>query len=237
MDRKRTYIPNLNSDSEYGFVEHAGTMKNDKTPTVLRRERERQRAKEAIIEAALKLFARQGIEKTGMKQIADEADMSVGKLYACFSGKDEIIRDLLSESVKSLQRRGDEACRGIDEPLEQMRCRLLAAVEHFKAHIDFLMIYHNESPMRCEGMVREHIDSSIEIVAMLLAKAIDDGDIPREDPHALAAILVGAVHELMHTFAERGGKDALDAIPAIVDRIIIRPLETRRETDSGMEGR
>jgi TetR/AcrR family transcriptional regulator len=212
-------------------------MKDNKPRTVQRRERERLRAKEAIVESALKLFARQGIEKTGMKQIADEADMSVGKLYACYSGKDDIVREVLSDSVKMLQRRGDEACRGIDEPLEQIRCRLLAAVEHFKAHVDFLMIYHNESPMQCEGVVREHIDSSIEIVAKLLAKAIDAGDIPREDPHALAAILVGSVHELMHAFAERGGKDALEAIPAIVDRIIIKPLETRRAPDSGREGR
>jgi hypothetical protein len=41
----------------------------------------------------------------------------------------------------------------------------------------------------------------------------------------------------LHAFAERGDKDALDGIPAIVDRIIIKPLETRLEKDSGMEGR
>ena len=172
-----------------------------------------------------------------MKQIAAEADMSVGKLYACFRGKGEIIRELLGDSMKSLQREGDEACRGTDAPLEQLRCRLVAAVDHFKANIDFLMIYHNESPMSCEGMIREHIDESIETIAKLLAQAIRDGDIPPEDPYALAAIIVGSVHELMHAFAERGGKDALDGIPAIVGRIIINPLEARREKDSGMEGR
>ncbi len=207
-------------------------MQYNKPQGVDRKERERSRCRGEIIAAALKLFAQQGIEKTGMKQIADEADMSVGKLYACFRGKEEIIRELLSDSMKSLQRGGDEACRETDAPLEQIRCRLVAAVDHFKAHIDFLMIYHNESPMSCEGMIREHIDESIETVAKLLARAIDDGDIPREDPRALAAILVGSVHELMHAFAERGSKDALDDIPAIVDRIIIKPLETRREKNS-----
>jgi AcrR family transcriptional regulator len=212
-------------------------MQYNKSQGVERRERERLRCKGEIIAAASKLFAQQGIEKTGMKQIADEADMSVGKLYACFRGKDEIIHELLHDSMNTLQRSGDEACRGTDDPLEQIRCRLVAAVDHFKAHIDFLMIYHNESPMSCEGMIREHIDGSIETVAKLLAQAIDDGDIPPEDPYALAAILVGSVHELLHAFAERGGKGALDDIPAIVDRIIIKPLETRREKDSGMEGR
>jgi TetR/AcrR family transcriptional regulator len=212
-------------------------MQYNKSQGVERRERERLRCKEEIIAAASKLFAQQGIEKTSMKQIADGADMSVGKLYACFRGKDEIIRELLSDSMKLIQRGGDEACREADAPLEQIRCRLVAAVDHFKAHLDFLMIFHNESPMSCEGMIREHIDESIETIAELLSQAIDDGDIPPEDPHAVAAMLVGSVHELMHIFAERGGKDALDGIPAIIDRIIIKPLETRREKDSGMEGR
>ncbi len=207
-------------------------MQYNKSQGIERKERERSRCKGEIIAAALKLFAQQGIEKTGMKQIADEADMSVGKLYACFRGKDEIIRELLSDSMKSLEREGDEACKGTDAPLEQIRCRIVAAVDHFKAHIDFLMIYHNESPMSCEGMIREHIDESIETVAKLLARATDDGDIPREDPQALAAVIVGSAHELMHVFAERGGKGALDDIPAIVDRIIIKPLETRREKNS-----
>jgi AcrR family transcriptional regulator len=212
-------------------------MEQTRDQGITRRERERLRCKGEIIAAASKLFAQQGIEKTSMKQIAGEADMSVGKLYACFRGKEEIIRELLGDAMRSLQRRADEACRETDAPLDQIRCSLAAAIEHFKAHLDFLMIYHNESPMSCEGMIREHIDRNIESVAKLLAQAIDDGDIPPEDPQALAAVLVGSVHELMHSFAERGGKDALDRIPAIIDRIIIKPLETRREKDSGMEGR
>jgi AcrR family transcriptional regulator len=212
-------------------------MQQKKSQGVERRERERLRCKGEIIAAASKLFAQQGIEQTSMKQIADGADMSVGKLYACFRGKDEIIRELLHDSMDSLQRKGDEACRGAADPLEQLRRRLVAAIDHFKAHLDFLMIYHNESQMSCEGLIREHIDENIETIAELLAQAIDDGDIPQEDPHALAAILVGSVHELMHVFAERGGKNALDDIPTIIDRIIIKPLETRREKDSGMEGR
>ena len=212
-------------------------MDNEQSQGITRREREKLRCKAEIIAAALKLFAQQGIEKTSMKQIADGADMSVGKLYACFRGKDEIIHELLSDSMKTLKRMGDEACRGTDAPLEQIRCRLVAAVDHFKAHLDFLVIYHNESPMSCEGMIREHIDENIEDAAKLLAQAIDDGDIPPEDPYALAAMLIGSAHELLHAFAERGGRNALDGIPAIIDRIIIKPLEARREKDSGMEGR
>jgi AcrR family transcriptional regulator len=202
-----------------------------------RRERERARCTEEIIGAASKLFAQFGIDKTSMKQIAGEADMSVGKLYTYFGGKEEIVRRLLDNAFKELERRGDEACRVTDAPLEQLRCRLKSAIEHFQEHIDFLMIYHNENPMSCKGMIREEIEKNLETVARLLVRAIDDGEIAPEEPRALAAMLIGSVHELLHMYAEGGNKEAFEEVPAIIDRIILRPLETRQAGDCGMEGR
>ncbi len=204
---------------------------------ITRRERERLRRKSEIIAAASKLFAQQGISKTSMKQIADEADVSVGKLYASFRGKDEIVREVLGESMRAMRLAEDEAGAGIEKPIEQLRVRLAAVVAHLKSHLDFLRILHNESPMSCEGMIREHLEEHVRATSKLLAKAMDDGDIPPEDPEDLGAIIVGSVHELLHSLAERGDEDALDRIPALIDRIIIKPLVTKQERDSGMEGR
>ena len=202
-----------------------------------RRERERMRCSEEIIAAASRLFAQFGIDKTSMKQIAGEADMSVGKLYTYFRGKEEIVRQLLENAFKEIERRGDEACRAGDAPLEQLRCRFNAAIAHFQEHIDFLMIYHNENPLSCEGMIREEIERNMETAARLLARAIEDGEIPPEDPRVLAAMIIGSVHELLHMYAQGGNKEAFEEVPAIIDRIIIQPLETRQARDSGMEGR
>lgn len=213
------------------------SMEYEKIQGVTRRDRGRLRCKAEIIAAASKLFAQQGISKTSMKQIADEADVSVGKLYACFRGKDEIVHEVLGESMREMRLAEDEASAGIEKPIEQLRVRLAAAVAHLKSHLDFLRILHNESPLSCEGMIREHLEEHVRAASKLLARAMEDGDIPPEDPEELGAMVVGSVHELMHSLAERGDKDALDRIPAIIDRIIIKPLETRREKDSGMEGR
>jgi TetR/AcrR family transcriptional regulator len=208
---------------------------SSKVPT--RRERERLRQRGDIISAALKLFARQGIEKTSMKQIAEEADVSVGKLYAHFRGKDDIVRDLLDEAFEDLKRKKEAACRPGDTALEQLRCKVRAGVAHFKEHVDFLIIYHNENPMSCSGKARSAIEENVEDVAKLLAQAMDDGDIPPEDPYTLAAVYIGALHEIMHLFAERRARESFDEIPRIIDRLIIEPLEMKREKDTGMEGR
>ena len=202
-----------------------------------RRERGIMRCKGEILAAASALFARQGIEKTSMKQIAEAADMSVGRLYSHFKGKEEIIRELLESSISDLERSADEACRLTDAPLEQLRCRLKAAIEHFKEHMDFFMIYHNENPLSCEGIIRKEIERNTDIAAKLLARAVESGDIPPEDPYTLAAILIGSAHGLLHLFAERGNEEAFDEIPGIIERILMRPLEMRRKKDLGMEGR
>ncbi|WP_146364025.1 TetR/AcrR family transcriptional regulator [Arthrobacter yangruifuii] len=52
-----------------------------------------------LIDTALRLFASQGYEKTTMRAIASEADVSVGNAYYYFRSKD----DLLHELYRSLQ--------------------------------------------------------------------------------------------------------------------------------------
>ena len=59
------------------------------------REREKERAREAILHAAADTFAQSGYENAGMKEIASRAGISVGMLYNYFKGKDEIYRELI----------------------------------------------------------------------------------------------------------------------------------------------
>lgn len=55
-----------------------------------RREREKERRREEIIDAAEKLFFDKGIEHTTMDQIAEEAELAKGTLYLYFSNKEDL---------------------------------------------------------------------------------------------------------------------------------------------------
>ena len=201
-----------------------------------RREREKRQCKKEILAAASELFAQLGYDKTGMKQIAEKVGVSVGALYSHFPGKEDILRELLMESIQELQRKGDAACRPDDPPMAQLRSRMAASLGHFREHMDFMMIFHNESPHSLEGMVRAELARNIELAAGLLDRAMARGDIPRSDPKALAAVLVGAFHELMRMFADRGVRNRFDEITGIIDELILKPLEMKKRVQSGMEG-
>lgn len=48
------------------------------------------RTRAALVEAGYRLFVRQGYNATSMRQIADEADLSLGAAYNHFAGKEEL---------------------------------------------------------------------------------------------------------------------------------------------------
>lgn len=231
-----THNPRIDDSNRFEFPRE-GSSDNDASHTQRpsRRERERLRHRAEILEAAEELFARFGYEKTGVKQIAERAELSVGQIYNHFEGKEEIFRELLEAHLRELHERGDNACSPEDPPLHRLRCRIEASIEHFKKNRDFMRIYHNENPLVLHGLVWEAIKKNREIVAGLFAEAMERGDIPREDPHVLAAVLIGAAHRLLDVFTESEDRDAFDAVPEVLDRIILEPLETRRRHAPRME--
>ena len=72
------------------------------------RQEERSRlSKEQILEAALRLFSRQGYGGTSIRDIADVAGCSTGNVYHQFPDKETIFRLLLeryAEAIESVRR-------------------------------------------------------------------------------------------------------------------------------------
>jgi len=66
------------------------SQKEKKSPSEIRREREKEEKRSIIIEAAEKLFHSKGFENTTMKQIANKVEYSKGMLYNYYNSKDEL---------------------------------------------------------------------------------------------------------------------------------------------------
>jgi AcrR family transcriptional regulator len=61
-------------------------------------------AREELLSAALRVFARRGYRQAGVDEIAAEAGYSKGALYWHFSGKDELLQTLLEERIDAPMR-------------------------------------------------------------------------------------------------------------------------------------
>lgn len=62
-----------------------------------RRERKKRDSKNAIIEAAVTLFAQKGYNDTSIAEIMSEADLGLGTFYNYFQSKEEILKHFLAE--------------------------------------------------------------------------------------------------------------------------------------------
>ena len=60
-------------------------------------------AKEKIVTTALKLFSQQGYEKTSIREIAKEAEISLGLMYNYFKGKEDLLEAIFTGGLEDVQ--------------------------------------------------------------------------------------------------------------------------------------
>lgn len=87
-------------------------------PTPDRRTKRREQTRAQLIQAARTLFARQGVERTRINEITDEADVGFGSFYNHFESKDEIAGAVVSELAAAHAEAIIAATAGVEDPAE-----------------------------------------------------------------------------------------------------------------------
>jgi AcrR family transcriptional regulator len=92
------------------------------------RDRKRQRTRQALISAAMRLFEEKGYEQTTVAQIATAAEVSTKTFFNHFASKDEVLFPHLSARI-------DDAVAVIEQhrPTEKISDVLMRAMEHMLA--------------------------------------------------------------------------------------------------------
>jgi AcrR family transcriptional regulator len=112
--------------------------------------------KEAILEAALALFAEKGADATTTREIAERADTSEGNLYRHFEGKEALVQTLFRTSAQRFARLLEEAAADEGEPdarLAALVRGVFAFGEHHPAAFSFLLASHPTAMPRDRDML------------------------------------------------------------------------------------
>jgi TetR/AcrR family transcriptional regulator len=203
-----------------------------------RRDRTRAQHRDEIVSAATDLFARHGYEGTSMQMIADQAEISVGKLYLHFEGKEDIYRSVVEFHAGAIRERAKMAVDPLAPPIDRIRARTAAVIDYMDEHDEFVRFYVSEmegvGKGYCHKGKSEHGFHLQEFEA-LVREAIDNGDIPDEDPAMITAMILGAGHSMMAVVIEKGDMP-FSKVAEYVDRMILRPLEDRKREEKRKEG-
>ena len=88
--------------------------------TLTRRDKQR-RTREALLEAAVKLFCQRGLDGASVDEVAQAAGYTKGAFYANFKSKEELFLGMLDEHFAQELERLDQQLAGTQEPQAEAR--------------------------------------------------------------------------------------------------------------------
>jgi AcrR family transcriptional regulator len=126
-----------------------------------RKERERLAHRREILEAAERVFARNGYHGSTVEQIAQEAEFAVGTLYNFFKSKEELYEEVLASLIEQALARLRERVLGEADPVRAVEALIELRVALLDEHKGFARVVF-QTPMA------EHGDASLALPARCL---------------------------------------------------------------------
>jgi AcrR family transcriptional regulator len=123
-------------------------MAESKQPRRLRRDEQRRQTRAQLLDAAERVFAREGFRGASVEAIAEEAGYSHGAIYSNFNGKEDLFLVLVEERIDArlarvYQAADAELSRGV-QPLEAAR-RFVAMLQGEPDAILLLVDFWNQA--------------------------------------------------------------------------------------------
>jgi TetR/AcrR family fatty acid metabolism transcriptional regulator len=161
-----------------------------------------------ILEAAIKIFARQGFRQSTVSQIAREAGVADGTIYLYFKNKDDILVHFFGVKARQVFDRFREAvARGADS-LEKLRNLIRVHLSEFQDDPDMAIVYHVETHQisrLAEDQIRAMGKMYHDIISDIVEEGQQAGLIRRDIYLSLAKrLILGGVDETIGAWLHAG---------------------------------
>jgi AcrR family transcriptional regulator len=154
-----------------------------------------------ILDAAIRVFARQGFHSTRVADIADEAGVAYGLVYHYFKSKDEVLNELFSERWSLLLAAIDEADRSEATPRAKLEAVAGFIVDSYRYDPELMKVIIVEVTRAANSFGRTHlpeIRQAYDQIAKIVAEGQAAGDFrPDIDPAFASMSFYGAIEQLL----------------------------------------
>ena len=187
-----------------------------------------QSKKQAIIEAALDIFAKQGYEETTIAQIAAAAGVAVGTVYLYFHNKREIYTQSSIDWTKRMAAALQDP-RILSLPIERVPRAMIETVFRIcHENSNMMSIFQVDIQSPQELQQHKEADGVITgVVDAFLRSAVENGQLVPFDTMMYAKILFGMVHSaLFECFCVEEGRhedEIRESTIEIVERLFFGP--------------
>lgn len=162
------------------------------------------RTEQQILNAALRVFARDGISRSRIADIAAEAGISTSTLYEYYKSKEDLAYDVPLSHLAEFFALYVEAAAGKATARERLTLYLVMSADYAREHAEWARLLYLEiwpSVFVSETELRHSIDDFARVIVFLVRQAMAEGWIIRQsDPYETAAMLLGGINQLIITW-------------------------------------
>lgn len=201
-------------------------MNRNSRPTRERVRRARQEAyRDAILEAAERVFAERGYGAAKVQEIAEAAGVATGTVYASFPGKRELYRAVHRHNLDELAKRyaevpGEGSCR------ERLLGRVEVAARFLTERPHYLRVYLREAGRWGFDSSELPEGATAFIDEDLYRRGVAEGELVDEDPALLQSLAMSANQVFFHHWQKTGmrepAEDLIERLRAHYRRAIFR---------------
>lgn len=197
-----------------------------------RREREKLRQRQYILDAALKLFAQRGYNNVSMCEIAEKSEFAVGTLYKFFHNKEDIYKSIMNENAGRFHHALAEALHeGLDET-ETLRNYVRTKMDLLIEHAAAVRLYHAETSISSfdpkaalDDDIRKQYDQLQQELAEVFARGIQKGVFNKiAEPYYLAIAMNSIIKDILLLWLEDPEKNAIPEKPDVILNILFKGL-------------
>ncbi|MDH3744712.1 MAG: TetR/AcrR family transcriptional regulator [Acidobacteriota bacterium] len=190
--------------------------------------------KRRILEAASRVFRRQGLHATGMRDIAAELDMHAGNLYYYFRNKHDLLAFCQEEALTGLLEAAEEILAS-DAPTGERLGRLIVVHvervnEQTPGSLAHLEVEALEEPWR--RAIQERRDAYERVYRLLIERGVEEGCFQTNDPRVAAMAILGALNWTVKWYRPGGRKDASE-IGREFAELLVAGLTARAKSRDG----
>jgi AcrR family transcriptional regulator len=185
-----------------------------------------------ILDAAMRVFARQGFHTCRVSDIADEAGVAYGLVYHYFSSKDEILDTLFLERWNVMLAAIAEADRAHPSPREKLRAIAGFIVDSYRYEPELMKVIVVEVTRAANTFGRTHLAKIREAyaqIAGIVARAQADGIFRTEiTPEFGALAFYGSIEQVLTRWIfdrDPVRDDELEGAKTMIVETICRGLE------------
>lgn len=193
------------------------------------REAKSERSRRLVLDAALRLFSHQGYRATSVREIADEASVSIGNVYHHFPDKESIFKTLLDELTEIVESRRFPFRRALaagqfPENLEHLAFAVRDSLHEFRHYM--ALIYVDVIEFDGTHIQRFYGDMAKRFAAALATESSLEGIQARLRPGVspLAALMMSTrlffsyfTIEILFNVPEPFGKNSTEVVKEFAD--------------------